>query len=163
MRPWVSPYCCGRGPSANTTANRGPSCATPRERTPCALRKRAAHGAKHPAHKAGLGAVAHLVGPGDPGGADKDFWVRPPPISPERGGEKRPGSRAESPPWMGRKPASQQASQRDREMEEEEEEEQRRAAQWLHGVARPKNPHPPNLAWSAGSLARSRPLTRRSS
>ncbi|ROT81698.1 hypothetical protein C7M84_025149 [Penaeus vannamei] len=36
MRPWVSPYCCRRGPSANTTANRGPSCATPREGTPSA-------------------------------------------------------------------------------------------------------------------------------
>ena len=57
MRPWVSPYCCGRGPSANTTANRGPSCATPRERTPCALRKRAAHGAKHP-HR-----LTKLLGP----------------------------------------------------------------------------------------------------
>ncbi|ROT63950.1 hypothetical protein C7M84_018139 [Penaeus vannamei] len=36
MRPWVSPYSCRRGPSANTTANRAPSCATPRERTPSA-------------------------------------------------------------------------------------------------------------------------------
>ncbi|ROT63947.1 hypothetical protein C7M84_018136 [Penaeus vannamei] len=30
------PYSCRRGPSANTTANRAPSCATPRERTPSA-------------------------------------------------------------------------------------------------------------------------------
>ncbi|ROT63851.1 hypothetical protein C7M84_018232 [Penaeus vannamei] len=36
MRPWVSPYSCRRGPSANTTANRAPSCATPREGTPSA-------------------------------------------------------------------------------------------------------------------------------
>ncbi|ROT63949.1 hypothetical protein C7M84_018138 [Penaeus vannamei] len=34
-RRW-SPYSCRRGPSANTTANRAPSCATPRERTPSA-------------------------------------------------------------------------------------------------------------------------------
>ncbi|ROT63981.1 hypothetical protein C7M84_018115 [Penaeus vannamei] len=95
---WVSHLCVSRLPL--NEASKG--------RRTCALRKRVAHGAKHPAHKTGLGAVAHLVGPGDPGGADKDFWVRPPP-SPG-GGEKRPGSRAESPPWMGRNQASQPAS-----------------------------------------------------
>lgn len=73
---------------------------------------------------------------------------------PGEGGREEAGEPCREPPVDGTQ-ASQPASQRDREMEEEEEEEQRRAAQWLHGVARPKNPHPPNLAWSAGSLARS--------
>ncbi|ROT63957.1 hypothetical protein C7M84_018146 [Penaeus vannamei] len=78
-------------------------------RRTCALRKRVAHGAKHPAHKTGLGAVAHLVGPGDPGGADKDFWVRPPP-SPGGGGRRGRGAVPRAPRgWDGTKPASQPA------------------------------------------------------
>ncbi|ROT63982.1 hypothetical protein C7M84_018116 [Penaeus vannamei] len=128
---WVSHLCVSRLPL--NEASKG--------RRTCALRKRVAHGAKHPAHKTGLGAVAHLVGPGDPGGADKDFWVRPPP-SPG-GGEKEAGEPCREPPVDGTEP-SQPASQRDREMEE-----QRRAAR-LHGRA-PSQTSPPN--WGMGGRA----------
>ncbi|ROT63975.1 hypothetical protein C7M84_018109 [Penaeus vannamei] len=128
---WVSHLCVSRLPL--NEASKG--------RRTCALRKRVAHGAKHPAHKTGLGAVAHLVGPGDPGGADKDFWVRPPP-SPGGGGEEA-GEPCREPPVDGTEP-SQPASQRDREMEE-----QRRAAR-LHGRA-PSQTSPPN--WGMGGRA----------
>ncbi|ROT63956.1 hypothetical protein C7M84_018145 [Penaeus vannamei] len=66
--------------------------------------------APNTAHKTGLGAVAHLVGPGDPGGADKDFWVRPPP-SPGGGGGEEAGEPCREPPVDGTEP-SQPASQR---------------------------------------------------